>query len=298
MFPIQLQILSDLHLETPATRPTYAEFSITPRCPNLALLGDIGNVLDPLLLEFLGIQLQKFELVFLVLGNHEPYGSSYPATKQLIRGFEERVNVPREGRGRFVFLDQTRFDFGDSVTVLGCTFFSRISPSQSASISRFVSDFSNIDDWDVAAHNAAHAADLAWLNAEVARIEQEEPQRAIVVLTHYSPTLLAAANDPRHVGDEAGVRSAFVTDVSAEVCWRSKSVRVWGFGHTHCCCDFVDAGKRVVANQKGYRRTESLGFDGEKVIEIEAPGVMGGGRMGERGRQKGERRRSQNCIIL
>ncbi|KAF2811117.1 putative calcineurin-like phosphoesterase [Mytilinidion resinicola] len=299
--PVQLQLMSDLHLETPVTRPTYSDFFITPQCPNLALLGDIGNVVDNRLLDFLQIQVQHFEIVFFLLGNHEPYDSSFPVVIQRLREFEKEANQahqsPDSGCGRFVFLDQTRFDISDSVTILGCTFFSRIADEQKESVARFVSDFEEIEGWTIRQHNAAHEDDLAWLNAQVAAIEHDEPWRAIVVLTHHSPTLAPAANDARHLEDENGVRSAFVTDVSREQCWKSKSVRVWAFGHTHFNCDFEDeqTGKRVVANQKGYSRTENATFDADKVVKIE--GMKAIKMKWKATNWKATKRKSHKCVV-
>ncbi|OAQ69484.1 ser/thr protein phosphatase [Purpureocillium lilacinum] len=71
--PVRIQIMSDLHLETPGFLPMYDTFTITPHAPHLALLGDTGNAHDPRLYAFLETQLRQFEIVFYVLGNHEPY---------------------------------------------------------------------------------------------------------------------------------------------------------------------------------------------------------------------------------
>jgi hypothetical protein len=51
----------------------------------------------------------------------------------------------------------------------------------------------------------------------------------------------------------------------------SANVMPWAFGHTRFNCDFVDLGtkKRVVANQKGYRRSELETFDASKVAKVE-----------------------------
>ena len=80
----QLQIMSDLHLETPKTRPSYEELEIQPDCQCLALLGDIRNVSDPRLFEFFDRQLQQFETVLYLLGNHEPYGSTFTEARETI----------------------------------------------------------------------------------------------------------------------------------------------------------------------------------------------------------------------
>lgn len=220
--------------------------------------------------------MQNFEIVFYLLGNHETYGTTIFGAQKAICSFademEELRSQPGSTIGRFVFLNQTRFDLTDCVTVLGCTLFSRISNEQCESVALFCSDFSEIEDWTVNTHNAAHQSDLKWLNEQVKLIVRHEPHRKIVVFTHHSPTILEVANDSSHVEDVNGVRSAFVTDLSDQVCWKSENVRIWAFGHTHYNCDFEEAGtrKQVVANQKGYRRTEVETFDPAKVIEVEA----------------------------
>lgn len=266
--------MSDLHLETPKARPTYQDFEIQPQCNNLALLGDIGNIGDPRLFAFLEDQLRKFEIVFYLLGNHEPFGLTMSQTKAAVLGFQQRADElhlsPESSPGRFVFLDQTRFDLTDSITVLGCTLFSAISDEQRQSVSLFCADFSEVEGWSIDSHNASHQSDLSWLNSQVEEISRTEPHRNIVIFTHHSPTMLEAANDPRHLKDSAEVRSAFVTDLSNQGCWKSGSVVLWGFGHTHFNCDFVDpeTKRRIVANQNGYRRSESDTFEAAKVVAV------------------------------
>ncbi|KAL1847088.1 hypothetical protein Daus18300_014058 [Diaporthe australafricana] len=275
-----LQIMSDLHLETPRLMPMYHDIQIEPRAKSLALLGDIGITGDDSLFEFLTRQLRQFEVVFYVLGNHEPYSSTYEDTMARMDVFEKsnasrRALEQQEGdrqlsHGRFIFLNRRRFDLSDKVTILGCTLFSHISDEQRSTISLFVSDFSNIVDWSVDKHNAAHQADVAWLNAQVEVIARDEPYRSVVVLTHYSPTAAPEANDPEHLEDSRGVQSAFVTDLKEEPCWMSLLVKVWAFGDTHYNCESVgeNTGKLVVANQRGYGREDIFDFDGEKTVQI------------------------------
>lgn len=85
--PIPIQIMSDLHLETPRFLPMYNTFTITPHAPHLALLGDIGNAHDPRLYAFLETQLRQFEIVFYVLGNHEPYQLDYDDHSTALRAY-------------------------------------------------------------------------------------------------------------------------------------------------------------------------------------------------------------------
>lgn len=181
-----IQILSDLHLEAPKG---YDIFEIVPRAPHLALLGDIGNVATHKdeLLEFLTRQLQQFRTVFFVPENHEAYHSSWAETLAILRGFQDRVREGLSasggsGSGQFILLDRTAFRIlgstsgignatgGKDVVVLGCSLFSHVPAQREMSVSIGLNDFFHTDEgrWDVAAHNAAHARDLAWLNEQVA----------------------------------------------------------------------------------------------------------------------------------
>lgn len=275
-----IQVMSDLHLETPKFLPMYNEFQIEPRAKYLALLGDIGIAADDSLFGFLTRQLHRFEVIFYVLGNHEPYSSrcddavvrmeAFEESIESRRGLEQQDGTSPSNLGQFIFLNRRRFDLSSNVTILGCTLFSHISDEQRSTVSLFVSDFCNIADWSVDRHNAAHRVDLAWLNAEVEAIARDEPHRSVVVLTHHSPTAAPDANDPEHEEDSRGVQSAFVTDLQEEQCWVLPVVKIWAFGHTHYNCEFVDGktGKLVVANQRGYGREDIFNFDGGKTIDV------------------------------
>lgn len=71
------QYMSDLHLEV---GQQYLTFDFDPRAPYLILAGDIGRLVDyESYLAFLRKQMARYERVFLVLGNHEFYGTSFEA---------------------------------------------------------------------------------------------------------------------------------------------------------------------------------------------------------------------------
>lgn len=262
---LSIQLLSDLHLEAPKG---YDVFEVIPSALYLALIGDIGCVNDSGYFEFLSKQLSKFKIVFLLLGNHEPYHSNWMSTKKKILDFEKETMENKSNEGSFVFLDQTRFDISNEITILGCTLFSKILPSQSEMVSFGLNDFYHIEDWSVEQHSQAHNADLGWLNAQVESILQIEPHRKIIILTHHSPTTSSRAASPANAGSQ--LSSGFSSDLSREVCWTNSNVRIWAFGHTHFNCDFLDTEtrKRVVTNQRGYYFSQSAGFEGKKVIEI------------------------------
>lgn len=271
---VSFQILSDLHLEAPMA---YDIFNIPARAPNLALLGDVGNVRDLGFFQFIKDQLRKFRNVFFLLGNHEPYHSSWHETRTRIDKFSQEISQQAErepslGLGKFVFLNRTRYDVSADVTVLGCTLHSHIRAEQEERVSFGFNDFYHIDNWDIVKHNAAHAEDLAWLNQQVATISLLQPERKIVIFTHHSPiTEDARAIDPDHAG--SAISSGFASDLNEEKCWKNENVCMWAFGHIHFNFDFTNEGcdgneKRVVSNQRGYYFKQAESFDLEKVVSI------------------------------
>ncbi|KAJ5578498.1 uncharacterized protein N7459_007462 [Penicillium hispanicum] len=264
------QIVSDLHLESP---PAYDTFQIIPAAPYLALLGDIGVIKDDGFFSFIEAQLHNFEIVFFLLGNHEPYHSSWKVTKARVSNFASSIDQQRlvqHGLGRFVFLDQTRYDLSPKVTVLGCTLYSKVSETHRKSVSFGINDFYYIEDWAVDDHNAAHNADLKWLNDQVTSIAASEPQRKVVIFTHHSPVAGdMRANDPKHANSP--LSSGFATDLSTQECWKTPRVRLWAFGHTHYNAHFTEeeeTGKLVISNQRGYYFRQADGFDPEKAVHI------------------------------
>lgn len=266
---VAIQILSDLHLEAPKS---YDVFEITPRAPCLALLGDVGCLSKDFddYSKFLLVQLGQFKIVFLVLGNHEPYHSSWAAAKDYMAKFQENVRSKKEGGenlGAFVLLDRRRFDIDvgeDKVTILGCTLFSHVAPASHDHVSFGVNDFYYIEEWDVEKHNEEHQRDVQWLKTQLEGLHGSG--RKVVVFTHFSPTTDGQAVDPQH--SNSAIKSAFSTNLRVNSLW-NETICVWAFGHTHYNCDFEDnQGKRLYTNQRGYYFSQSAGFNASKVVEI------------------------------
>jgi predicted phosphodiesterase len=263
-----VQVLSDLHLEAPKA---YDVFEIVPKAPYLALLGDIGNIESHKdnCLGFLTRQLIQFRIVFFVPGNHEAYHSNWPTTLRILGTFEQDVRN-NSALGEFIVLDRVAFRLPDCNTVvLGCSLFSSIPPDSHTAVSLGLNDFFYISDWDVDMHNESHKRDLAWLNTEVGNLEQSDVN--IIIFSHWSPSKDVRAIDPRHVGSQ--ITSAFLTDLSSEVCFKSGKVKIWAFGHTHYNCDFAVerngvGSLRLLANQRGYYFAQAEGYSSEKILEV------------------------------
>ncbi|KAJ4420028.1 hypothetical protein N0V82_004600 [Gnomoniopsis sp. IMI 355080] len=267
-----IQILSDLHLEI---SKSYEFFDIEPEAPILAFLGDIGTIEKHKTecLAFFTKQLRQFSAVLFVPGNHEAYHSSWPVTLATLREFEEDIRND-SSLGNFVLLDRTTYLVPDTdVAILGCSLFSFVPPERKMEVFQKLNDFYLTGkDWDVDAHNAAHQRDLAWLNAQVAELEQRIDVDKVMILTHWSPSTDPRASDPRHAG--SSISSAFSSDLSGEPCFTSNKVKAWAFGHTHYNCDFLFETQkrrtplRILTNQRGYAFAQADGFDGQKTIEF------------------------------
>ena len=70
--------------------------------------------------------------------------------------FESQLNESfkrRETSGQFVFRDQTRYDLSPTLSILGCTLFSRIAQTQMEGVIYGLNDFYHIN-WSVEAHHA------------------------------------------------------------------------------------------------------------------------------------------------
>jgi hypothetical protein len=151
---VVFQVMSDLHLETPLVRPTYDEsaVSITPQSPYLALIGDIRYTCDGRLFIFFEEQLRRFRIVFFLLSNHEAYGTSFVAAKAVVEAFAASIDEERRLSseiGKFFFLDQSRYDIDEGMTVLGCTLYSHILKEQEETVKYLsrISRVSRIGKW-------------------------------------------------------------------------------------------------------------------------------------------------------
>ncbi|PBK75748.1 Ser/Thr protein phosphatase superfamily protein [Armillaria solidipes] len=257
MDQFRLQILSDLHLEVERPdEPLYA-YDFPVSAPNLALLGDIGWTRDDRLFDWLRAQLARFETVFFVCGNHEPYGvdATVKDSMDRLKSFQQSSS------GKLIVLDRTRFDVSPTLTILGCTLWSALDPDCLDILSWSLTDFKRIHGFDAAFYNTLHQTDLAWLCESVEIIRRDEPHRRVVVLTHHAPTI-EGTGDPKYIGGPTS--SAFATELIEFPCWGSP-VHMWAFGHTHWCCDFERKGVRVYANQRGYG-TGTTDFDPSKAV--------------------------------
>ncbi|KAI9044831.1 putative calcineurin-like phosphoesterase [Aspergillus affinis] len=115
------QVISDLHLEI---NQQYSSLEIPARAKYLILAGDVGRLTDyHAYRDFIRELTIRFELVFLILGNHEFYNSTFAA------GLEKSKQLERDSgmNGRLVLLHRKRYDIsGTRLSILGYTLWSAV----------------------------------------------------------------------------------------------------------------------------------------------------------------------------
>jgi len=244
----RLQFMSDLHLEA---ANEYSDFQIPATAPYLVLAGDVGRLQDyQNYLRFLQRQCDKFEMVLLVLGNHEFYGLSRSEGLALATKLEGEDILD----GKLKILHRRRVDISPSITILGCTLHSHIRPENEDFIGQKVRDFQRIRDWTVQDHNNEHNRDVTWLRNEIRAIRLHEKQldRRVIVVTHYPPIKRGSCR-PEH--EENRQSDAFGTELM-ESDLDLSSVDFWMFGHTHHTTSCSRAGVSLISNQRGYIFTQ------------------------------------------
>lgn len=238
-----LQYMSDLHLE----RIKY-DFTITKVAPILVLAGDIGRFCDyDLYRDFLARQCMpsQFDLVLLVAGNHEFYGSS----RETGLAAAEKLTREPSMYGKLRFLNRSRVDLpGCHTTVLGCTLHSHIA----AGYTKLTNDFARIQEWSVKSHNTEHEIDRAWLKESLLNLKQDDPRRRVIVVTHYAP-LFEGVCHPQN--ENNAVSQCFSSNALEDVqranlltsSW--SSCTYWIYGHTHWNAKLKRGKSVVLSNQ-------------------------------------------------
>ena len=188
-----------------------------------------------------------------VMGNHEAYTGQ--SMDELIADIRDRA---KEKDGRVIFLENESVALcigGFKLHVLGCSLWTDYRLNGNAVMSMLDAGMALNDHVAIrvkgkpfTADAAAriHAASRQWLDSEVARIREAEPEAAIAIVTHHGP--VPDANSPLHRGGK--LDPAFASDLSAEIdAWRPA---LWVWGHTHHSMARRQGDTLLVSAQRGY----------------------------------------------
>ncbi|KAI9673672.1 MAG: hypothetical protein M1817_002310 [Caeruleum heppii] len=266
----RFQFMSDLHLEV---GQQYSSFEIPQKAPFLILAGDIGRLADyDPFREFLQLQCQRFEKVYLVLGNHEFFGVSRQEGLRLVDQLEREPGL----KDRLTILNRRRVDLDASdhapITILGCTLQSYVPPEARDVVGHKINDFRRILSWTVEDHVAEHIRDVQWLKEQITSIRRQEEgqttRRIIIVVTRHAPSTRGTSSP---LNQDNAWKSAFGTDLlgledGEESCLND--VQWWIFGHTHYSTQFTSGKVNVISNQRGYVMRENSEPDGRSARKL------------------------------
>lgn len=264
--PYRFNLHSDMHIEL--VRPaTFLPPALQPTHENtdLYLAGDIELVVNPryrlFLLACADAYARRGGRVFFIKGNHEIFHcDSYEAG---LRRIEE---IAKE-RDNLFFLNRTKIQVAEKVTLLGTTLHSYIPERFAREVNIGVNDFYLIGDrdhrWTVEAHNQEHALDVAWLEQTIAEIPNDHK---IIVMTHHGP-IGKGISLPQYERDDRPIKTAFQTDLTHHN-WFGR-VHTWVYGHTHFNADFTTSeGVRILSNQMGYDTECDGTYQKDHVVTI------------------------------
>ncbi len=241
----KFQVISDVHLECiKAGVP-----DIQADAPYLVIAGDLGYPNQASYWNFLTDASTKYQLVFLVLGNHEYHCAEFGFVPRFVR-----EQIAKQGLLNVILLDNATFDLwvdGLPVRVIGSTLWSRAPADggdEYAKIrvktqTRYIS-FDHIC-------NTVHEQSALWLDAEIDRCAEDG--RYAIVVTHYLPSFRLIHPDYASYPKNEYYASHL------DYLLRPPVVVGWFFGHTH-------ARGKVVVNDVPCL-VGAIGYPGEAVKE-------------------------------
>lgn len=260
---LQLQIMSDLHIETYTAEgdqsiPRALDY-IIPKAKVLILAGDIGRVHKfSQLSSFLKDLCQHFEYVLYVPGNHE----YYKVRDVEVKNMEELLNDLHSLKAdipNLHILDRNSVIIKD-VCIIGCTLWSKAD----IEIPRFMLRIKGMNNEK---YDYLFERDLAYIKYMINYCKEKELK--LVIATHYCPTFSVT----KRFSDR--YQSLYMTDL--DYLLKKENVHTWICGHIHSNFDFVfdyggleqKLGTRIVSNQKGKPHDNVITFVKDKVITVD-----------------------------
>jgi Icc-related predicted phosphoesterase len=245
--PLQLQVVSDLHLDHHRDGGLDFLTHLPVAAEVLVIAGDLAE------LRFFGQTKERLESlckgrrrVFFVTGNHEYYNGTPSAVDALIAAVEAELPVLRVLRpGRVEELDGHR--------VLGATLWFRDDP-YNAMYAKNMNDFHQIKQFTPWVYEQNVAA-LNFLESDLSPGD--------IVVTHHLPSKESV--HPRYTGSP--INRFFLCDMEGLI--RERKPALWLHGHTHQACDYKIDTCRIVANPLGYpRESSNLTFNDKLVLSV------------------------------
>jgi predicted phosphohydrolase len=251
---MRVHVLSDLHME-------FGQIDVPDvDCDCVILAGDVATGEDGL--RWILRRYPDVPVIY-ICGNHEFYGSEFPALIGRLR---------RQARGTNVhFLENEEVSLG-GFHFFGCTLWSDMALHGSQlrgalfatammnDYKRIQSSTGTYSPLSARETCAQHASSLDAIRAFLAR---HDPDRCIVV-THHAPTVESLPKHRRALP----VSCAYASHLDSFI--RTLKPRLWIHGHIHTSSNYQLGRTRVIANPRGYPDQSNRSFQPDLTLVLEA----------------------------
>jgi len=245
---LNIQFVSDVHLESKGRYGAWWDNAIIPQAPYLVLAGDISPVRHNKLPEFYNWCVERFTKVIHVPGNHEYWKvdtyTTISETETYMRQLCNEYGV--------IFAQKKIIEFEPEMPKLVCcTLWSKTDSNIGKS-----NDFFNIKGLNVRSRNTLYYDHLKFIKNSI-RNESIPP----IVVTHHAP-LSQDTQRTEHVGNHN--QSLYTNNLDYLV---DKSC-AWIFGHTHHVCDIRRRKGAIVTSNPIGHIAEKLPYNTSAVLSI------------------------------
>jgi predicted phosphohydrolase len=246
---MKLRYFSDLHLEFIKTKDMERFLRRIPPGPDevCILAGDIGKPRQPNYEIFMNFINSSFKKSFVILGNHEFYGSPIVETHDLMKSYFEKFH-------NITLLDNSCEVYEDHCFV-GTTLWSHVSDPKFK-----INDVYSIPRFDYVQYNLLHRHCVDFLQEALNQencivITHHQPSRTLIHEKYLTPAMLP-------------YNQWFASDLDKLILSKKDNIKAWFYGHTHTPSETKMAEIPFLCNPIGYPG-ENHGNDFGKMIQIE-----------------------------
>lgn len=232
---MKIQYISDIHTEL------LSEYEVSKICKCikadatiLVLAGDIGNPFKKQYELLLTLLQLKFEIVFIIMGNHEYYNNRVTDAKLKCKEICEKFS-------NVILLDNNIYVYQDYV-FLGTTLWSRIDDD-----SNEINDTYSIIDFTVDNYRQLHNECEAFIRETL-----ENTNKQVIIISHHLPSY-QLIHDKYKTKHYLPYNQWFATDFNDLLQTYNNKIKAWIYGHTHTGNETEINGVKLYCNPLGYR---------------------------------------------
>lgn len=248
------QYVSDIHIDH-YKKLCLEKLDIQQKSPYLIIAGDIGCPFENSYEQFISFVAKKFELVFIISGNHEYYNYKNQSSNvsQWIPHVDKCIKKIASKFKNVIFLQNSEYKINDDLTIFGGTMWTTINNSELYDVQTGISDYQYIPKFTPQLSAELHKEFITKLTESVSK------NKNVIVVSHHMPSFDFINERYR----SCSINSAFASDVPMR---NDPKIVKWIFGHTHA--KFIR--DKFVCNPLGYPR-ENVNKNFNETFTINIP---------------------------